>query len=137
MAGSKDYSSEGPWKAGKVERASGRNLIETRLMRTRAQRHAGTPTRRPQRHFLCADWSRGPLRRRMTRSPRQTMALEVGSRLGHYDVTALIGASGAGEVYQAPVGVANPRAANRVDDPIREIPNSASSAGARMWVSGL
>ena len=29
------------------------------------------------------------------------MALEVGTRLGHYDVTALIGEGGMGEVYQA------------------------------------
>ena len=29
------------------------------------------------------------------------MALSVGSRLGHYDVTALIGEGGMGEVYQA------------------------------------
>ena len=29
------------------------------------------------------------------------MALTVGSRLGHYDVTALIGEGGMGEVYQA------------------------------------
>ena len=28
------------------------------------------------------------------------MALEVGSRLGHYDVTALIGEGGMGQVYQ-------------------------------------
>ena len=28
------------------------------------------------------------------------MALEVGSRLGHYDVTALIGEDGMGQVYQ-------------------------------------
>ena len=28
------------------------------------------------------------------------MPLEVGSRLGHYDVTALIGEGGMGEVYQ-------------------------------------
>jgi len=28
------------------------------------------------------------------------MALEVGSRLGHYDVTALIGEGGMGEVYR-------------------------------------
>ncbi len=29
------------------------------------------------------------------------MALNVGSRLGHYDVTALIGQGGMGEVYRA------------------------------------
>ncbi len=29
------------------------------------------------------------------------MPLEVGSRLGHYDVTALIGEGGIGQVYQA------------------------------------
>ena len=29
------------------------------------------------------------------------MPLEVGSRLGHYDVTAKIGESGMGEVYRA------------------------------------
>ena len=29
------------------------------------------------------------------------MALEIGSRLGHYDVTARIGEGGMGEVYQA------------------------------------
>ena len=29
------------------------------------------------------------------------MALEVGSRLGHYDVTALIGEGGMGQMYQA------------------------------------
>ena len=29
------------------------------------------------------------------------MPLTVGSRLGHYDVTALIGAGGMGEVYHA------------------------------------
>ena len=29
------------------------------------------------------------------------MALQVGSRLGHYNVTALIGEGGMGEVYQA------------------------------------
>jgi hypothetical protein len=28
------------------------------------------------------------------------MALAVGSRLGHYDVTALIGEGGKGQVYQ-------------------------------------
>ncbi len=29
------------------------------------------------------------------------MPLEIGSRLGHYDVTALIGEGGMGEVYRA------------------------------------
>ena len=29
------------------------------------------------------------------------MALNVGSRLGHYDVTALIGEGGMGQVYRA------------------------------------
>ena len=29
------------------------------------------------------------------------MGLDVGSRLGHYDVTALIGEGGMGEVYRA------------------------------------
>ena len=29
------------------------------------------------------------------------MALTVGSRLGHYDVTALVGEGGMGQVYQA------------------------------------
>ena len=29
------------------------------------------------------------------------MPLSVGSRLGHYDVTALIGEGGMGQVYQA------------------------------------
>ena len=29
------------------------------------------------------------------------MALNIGSRLGHYDVTALIGEGGMGQVYQA------------------------------------
>ncbi len=29
------------------------------------------------------------------------MALEVGSRLGHYDVTALIGEDGMGQVWRA------------------------------------
>ncbi len=37
----------------------------------------------------------------MVPRPQQTMALNVGDRLGHYDVTALIGQGGMGEVYRA------------------------------------
>ncbi len=33
--------------------------------------------------------------------PPQTMSLDIGSRLGHYEVTALIGEGGMGQVYQA------------------------------------
>ncbi len=33
--------------------------------------------------------------------PPLTMSLEIGSRLGHYHVTALIGEGGMGQVYQA------------------------------------
>ena len=33
------------------------------------------------------------------------MALQVGSRLGHYDVPALIGEGGMGQVYQAAIVV--------------------------------
>ena len=33
--------------------------------------------------------------------PQQLMALTVGSRLGHYDVTVLIGQGGMGQVYRA------------------------------------
>ncbi len=36
------------------------------------------------------------------------MPLTVGSRLGHYDVTALIGEGGMGQVYQATDGQAEP-----------------------------
>ncbi len=34
-------------------------------------------------------------------APSQLMALNVGDRLGHYDVTALIGEGGMGQVYRA------------------------------------
>ena len=44
----------------------------------------------------------------------QPMALEVGSRLGHYDVTALIGEGGMGEVYQATDTKLNRRVALKI-----------------------
>ena len=39
--------------------------------------------------------------RALSLDPAQPMALEVGSRLGHYDVSALIGEGGMGRVYRA------------------------------------
>jgi hypothetical protein len=36
------------------------------------------------------------------------MALDVGSRLGHYDVTALIGEGGMGQVFLGPGGITRP-----------------------------
>ena len=42
------------------------------------------------------------------------MALQVGSRLGHYDVTALIGEGGMGHVYQATGTKLNPPVALKV-----------------------
>ena len=42
------------------------------------------------------------------------MALDVGSRLGHYDVTALIGEGGMGQAYQAPDTKLNPQVALKI-----------------------
>ena len=42
------------------------------------------------------------------------MALEVGSRLGHYSVTALIGEGGMGVVYQATDTKLNRQAALKI-----------------------
>ncbi len=47
------------------------------------------------------------------------MALEVGSRLGHYDVTALIGEGGMGQVYQATDTKTEPPGG--VEDPARGV----------------
>ncbi len=42
------------------------------------------------------------------------MALEVGSRLGHYEVTALIGEGGMGQAYQATDTTLNRQVASNV-----------------------
>ncbi len=42
------------------------------------------------------------------------MSLEVGSRLGHYDVTALIGEGGMGQVYQTPDAKLNRQVALKI-----------------------
>ncbi len=42
------------------------------------------------------------------------MALEVGSRLGHYDATALIGEGGTGQVYQVTDTTLNRQVALRI-----------------------
>ncbi len=42
------------------------------------------------------------------------MTLEVGSRLGHYDVAALIGEGGMGQVYQATDTKLNRQAALKI-----------------------
>ena len=49
--------------------------------------------------FRAGGWANQDRRIQCPRS--EPMALEVGSRLGHYDVTALIGEGGMGQVYQA------------------------------------
>ena len=45
------------------------------------------------------------------------MALAVGSRIAHYDVTALIGEGGMGQVYQATDTKLNRAKSRRVNDP--------------------
>ncbi len=55
---------------------------------------------RPEQAIPCSRWSLNPSIYRMTAgSAPQPMALQVGSRLGHYDVTALIDEGGMGQVY--------------------------------------
>ena len=46
------------------------------------------------------------------------MPLSVGSRLGHYDVTALIGEGGMGQVYQATDTKLNRQVALKILPPI-------------------
>ena len=50
------------------------------------------------------------------------MALEVGSRLGHYEVTALIGEGGMGQVYQATDTKLNRQVALRLSEPSAHTP---------------
>ena len=50
------------------------------------------------------------------------MALEVGSRLGHYDVTALIGEGGMGQVYQTTDTKLNRQAPSK---PMKSLQDSA------------
>ena len=50
--------------------------------------------------FFCVFWPSW-LSCRGIGLPSTAMSLNVGDRLGHYDVTALIGEGGMGQVYQA------------------------------------
>ena len=57
--------------------------------------------RASERHFLSATGASTVLTIESPRShPLKIMAIQVGCRLGHYDVTALIGEGGMGQVYQ-------------------------------------
>ena len=49
------------------------------------------------------------------------MPLNVGSRLAHYDVTALIGQGGMGQVYQATDTKLNRQVALKILDPARGV----------------
>jgi serine/threonine protein kinase len=59
------------------------------------------------------------------------MALEIGSRLGHYDVTALIGEGGMGQVYQATDTKLNRQVAPR--SPKRAPASTLIHGGERGW----
>ena len=60
-----------------------------------------SPFRSGKRYGLAASAAATGLRVSPHRRGKQLMPLNVGDRLGHYDVTALIGEGGMGEVYRA------------------------------------
>ena len=63
-----------------------------------ARRHPGPHLGPPSTFFHGERRAWSPVR---IIAPKPSMSLEVGSRLGYYDVTALIGEGGMGQVYQA------------------------------------
>ena len=73
----------------------------------------------------------------------QPMALNVGSRLGHYDVTALIGEGGMGQVYQATDTKLNRQVALKIlpeafAEPDAVVPHvRICGGGAHQWASLL
>ena len=58
------------------------------------------------------------------------MPLEVGSRIAHYDVTALIGEGGMGEVYQATDTKLNRQVALKARSPGHSIPRMFATDSA-------
>ena len=65
------------------------------------------------------------------------MALNVGSRLGHYDVTALIGEGGMGQVYQATDTKLSRQVALIVDPPNGRLPPLPQRTDSRLGGSSL
>ena len=59
------------------------------------------------------------------------MSLTVGSRLGHYDVTALIGEGGMGQVYQATDTKLNRQVALKILPEATASPRGARRSAAR------
>ena len=59
------------------------------------------------------------------------MAVQVGSRLGHYDVTALIGEGGMGQVYQATDTKLNRQVALKILPEASRLAQSTASFRAR------
>ena len=62
------------------------------------------------------------------------MPLTVGSRLGHYDVTALIGEGGMGQVYQATDTKLNRQVALTPLGPPEVLPSGSRNRGIDDWV---